>query len=259
MHSWEVPLSERIRIVRQLELKHLKARKYLDAICVYLWAAMPVLVPLATFSTVVWMQAHGYGYDHSLSTSAVFTSLSLLHMLIFPMNAFPWVLTGIMEAAVSLRRLNQFLVHSAERKPPPLLSHIDPRAVARVSGSFTWPASTGFELKVPAYTLLLGSVTIVVGPVGSGKTAFLSCLLRELVPLDNGQCQMVNDPQIAYSPQVPWIRRQSIRDNIVNGHAYEPDRYLFVLKATCLNEDLRSFPQGMQRLWLCSFPLMTLL
>ena len=39
----------------------------------------------------------------------VFTSLSLFLMLISPLNAFPWVLNGLMEAWVSLKRVQQFV------------------------------------------------------------------------------------------------------------------------------------------------------
>lgn len=36
-----------------MELKYLKARKYLDAVCVYLWAAAPVLIAISIFATFV--------------------------------------------------------------------------------------------------------------------------------------------------------------------------------------------------------------
>lgn len=35
------------------EVKALAGRKYLDAACVYFWAATPVLIPIATFSTYI--------------------------------------------------------------------------------------------------------------------------------------------------------------------------------------------------------------
>ena len=39
----------------------------------------------------------------------VFTSVALFNMLISPLNAFPWVLNGLMEAWVSLNRIQAFL------------------------------------------------------------------------------------------------------------------------------------------------------
>ena len=38
----------------------------------------------------------------------VFTVIALINMLISPLNAFPWVLNGLMEAWVSLDRLEKF-------------------------------------------------------------------------------------------------------------------------------------------------------
>ena len=39
----------------------------------------------------------------------VFTSIAVFNILITPLNAFPWVLNGLMEAWVSLRRVQRFL------------------------------------------------------------------------------------------------------------------------------------------------------
>ena len=41
--------------------------------------------------------------------SQVFTSLALFNMLISPLNAFPWVINGLVEAWVSTKRVNAFL------------------------------------------------------------------------------------------------------------------------------------------------------
>lgn len=38
----------------------------------------------------------------------VFTALALVGMLILPLNGFPWVLNAILEAKVSLDRIQQF-------------------------------------------------------------------------------------------------------------------------------------------------------
>ena len=39
----------------------------------------------------------------------VFTSLALFNMLIGPLNAFPWVVNGLVEAWVSVQRVQQFV------------------------------------------------------------------------------------------------------------------------------------------------------
>lgn len=85
----------------------------------YLWASTPVLVTVTTFASVVWFNPGTDASSHTfLPASSVFTAVSLLGMLIFPMNAFPWVLSGLLEARVSGRRLSQFLLRAKVFTPP---------------------------------------------------------------------------------------------------------------------------------------------
>lgn len=94
--------------MRDKELRYLKGRKYLDALCVYFWATTPVLISILTFGTYVLL-------GNRLTAATVFTSMALLNMLIAPLNAFPWVLNGITEAWVSIKRI-QRLVDVSFRK-----------------------------------------------------------------------------------------------------------------------------------------------
>ncbi len=43
-YAWEDKFAAKVQRVRKLELDALRGRKYLDAICVYLWATTPVLM-----------------------------------------------------------------------------------------------------------------------------------------------------------------------------------------------------------------------
>ena len=52
-YSWETYFLNRINDIREQELNQLKAKKYLDAGCVYFWACTPILMSVATFSTYV--------------------------------------------------------------------------------------------------------------------------------------------------------------------------------------------------------------
>lgn len=87
---------------RNSELSYLGKRKYLDAICVFLWACTPVFISLITFALYFWLNG-------SLDARTVFTSVALLAMLIGPLNAFPWVLNGLVEAWVSLKRVQELI------------------------------------------------------------------------------------------------------------------------------------------------------
>ncbi|XP_053408287.1 ATP-binding cassette sub-family C member 10-like [Mercenaria mercenaria] len=101
-YAWEDHFESKINTLRDAELKSLKGRKYLDAMCVYFWATTPVLISILTFTTYSLM-------GNQLTAAKVFTSLSLFLMLISPLNAFPWVLNGLVESWVSLKRVQAFI------------------------------------------------------------------------------------------------------------------------------------------------------
>lgn len=88
--------------MRQKEIKALSKQKYLDALCVFFWAITPTIIKLLTFGTAVVL-------GQSLTAATAFASVALLNMLIGPLNAFPWVFNGLVEAYVSLKRIQSYL------------------------------------------------------------------------------------------------------------------------------------------------------
>lgn len=52
-YNWGAYFSQKIADCRRQELSHLKAIKYLDALCVYTWGALPVVISIITFVTYV--------------------------------------------------------------------------------------------------------------------------------------------------------------------------------------------------------------
>lgn len=91
---------------REKEIQVLEKQKYLDALCVFFWAVTPTVIKLMTFATATLM-------NQSLTAATAFASVALLNMLIGPLNAFPWVLNGLVEAYVSLKRVQSYLDVSA--------------------------------------------------------------------------------------------------------------------------------------------------
>uniref|UniRef100_A0A4W5RNL0 ATP-binding cassette, sub-family C (CFTR/MRP), member 10 n=1 Tax=Hucho hucho TaxID=62062 RepID=A0A4W5RNL0_9TELE len=101
-YNWEAYFAQKIADCRRQELSHLKAIKYLDAVCVYTWGSLPIVISIITFVTYVLL-------GHELTAAKVFTTLSLVGMLILPLSSFPWVLNATLEAKVSLDRIQRFL------------------------------------------------------------------------------------------------------------------------------------------------------
>lgn len=52
-YTWETYFFNKISKIRESELKQLRAKKYLDAFCVYFWACTPILMSVLTFTTYV--------------------------------------------------------------------------------------------------------------------------------------------------------------------------------------------------------------
>nr|CCD15838.1 unnamed protein product [Trypanosoma congolense IL3000] len=110
MCGWTHLVQRWVNESRDRYLGHLKWLKYLDAFCVFFWATTPTLVSLMTFMTFVWM-----GGD--LTPGKAVSALALFNSLTMPLNAYPFVINGMIESYVSWCRLNSFLVLESNLYP----------------------------------------------------------------------------------------------------------------------------------------------
>lgn len=87
-----------------------------------------------------------------------------------------------------------------------------------------------------------GSVSLVVGPSGIGKSTLLQVMLGELT-LKSGA---ISTPPliVAYCSQEPWLQNRTIRDTIVSGGTWDNEWYREVIYACCLDGDLKMMPEG---------------
>ncbi|XP_068674150.1 ATP-binding cassette sub-family C member 4-like isoform X5 [Montipora foliosa] len=85
------------------------------------------------------------------------------------------------------------------------------------------------------------TLTIVTGPVGSGKSSFMSLIAGEIPAIaGNIDC----NGTIAYVPQMPWVFSGTLRENVLFGLPFHYDQYMRVIKACALEEDIARFPDG---------------
>nr|XP_038033034.1 multidrug resistance-associated protein 7 isoform X1 [Anas platyrhynchos] len=252
-YAWEKHFSSRINACRAQELQKLRAIKYLDAVCVYLWAALPVVVSIVIFITYVLL-------GHQLTATKVFTALALVGMLILPLNSFPWVLNGTLEAKVSLDRIQRFLeledqdleAYYALGSPSGMASAIEMRGadfswapVKEESSSQPFPTGT-LQLHIENLSVRKGMLLGVVGKVGSGKSSLLAAITGELVK-QGGRVYVCDLEQgFGLATQEPWIQFATVRENILFGRDYDARLYEEVLEACALSEDLNILPAGDQ-------------
>ncbi|KAF6172831.1 hypothetical protein GIB67_034683 [Kingdonia uniflora] len=220
MYGWELLISDRLKETRSLEVKYLSTRKYLDAWCVFFWATTPTLFSLSTFGLFTVM-------GHSLNAATVFTCLALFNTLISPLNSFPWVINGLIDANISMRRLSKFLAcaeHISERVPSVFECRDDSSqhmAVVLRDVSCNWSHCNENKqssmLNHINLDLPKGFLVAVIGEVGSGKSALLNSVLGEMHLL-HGSIHSCGS--IAYVSQVTWVLSGTIRDNILFGKKY---------------------------------------
>ncbi|GMF63851.1 unnamed protein product [Phytophthora fragariaefolia] len=101
----------------------------------------------------------------------------------------------------------------------------------------------GFRLEGVNIEIERGSLVMIVGKVGSGKSSLINAILGEM-PQMSGLLEVGG--QIAYVSQDTWIRNATLRDNILFEEPYDDERYARVLDASQLAMDLRALPNGDQ-------------
>jgi ATP-binding cassette subfamily B protein len=107
-------------------------------------------------------------------------------------------------------------------------------------------------------TLQRGSITVITGRVGAGKTTLLRTLLG-LLPKEGGDVywngrliERLDDcfipPQSAYTPQVPRLFSQTVRDNLLLGLPDDESKLTEAVRAAVLETDLPTLTNGLETL-----------
>ncbi|KAJ7679731.1 multidrug resistance-associated ABC transporter [Mycena rosella] len=115
--------------------------------------------------------------------------------------------------------------------------------------------SSRFELRDVSVLFPEGKLSVITGPTASGKTALLMALLGEMTLLPGGgRIIMSKNPSrvdeyghmhgISYAAQSPWLRHQSIKENILFGYPYDEARYRQVIECCALQPDLDVLEDG---------------
>lgn len=218
-----------------------------------------VFAPVLTF-TVFSVRARDTG-DKTLDTARVFTALSLFALLSEPLASLVMALATFLGAVGSFARIQEFL-QSSERVEQRVLDntfeqvrgsgssqssgtrHDGDAAISVQAADFGWDATkppllSGVTLSIPPRKF-----TMIIGPVGSGKSLLLQALLGE-VPALAGSVRLASS-SVAYCAQTPWHTNGTVREAIVGAgaDAFDATWYARVVHACALRPDLERLPLG---------------
>lgn len=256
LFGWESEMSDRIYARREEEVKLLRRRKIYDIGVNLTNIIIPAFTLLATYGV------HTVVLKKPLSTAMVYSSLSVFTLLRRSLqNAFQGLST-VIEGKVSLDRLNDFL-HNTElldvyqshstAVSNDYQSFPPSEAIGFYSANFTWSNESGadgqaFTLRVKGELIFKeGSINLVIGPTGSGKTSLLMALLGEMhfIPTQpDSWFGLPREKGLAYAAQESWVQNDTIRENILFGSQYDEDRYKAVVYQCGLERDLELFEAG---------------
>lgn len=122
-----------------------------------------------------------------------------------------------------------------------------------LEGSLNGEISLPFELSIDL-SLPVGKFSVISGPTGSGKTAMLLALLGEMdcvkgrvmLPKESTQLDPLTGLRnsVSYCSQSPWLRHESIKNNILFCEEFDEVRYQMTLEACALIPDLEVLEDG---------------
>ncbi|KAJ7850608.1 hypothetical protein B0H14DRAFT_2581828 [Mycena olivaceomarginata] len=219
-----------------------------------LWGFAPISLSLVSFFTYVWL-------GNELTVGTAFTLC-------------PTYIVSIIQARVALNRIAVYLdedevtsqVSSLKQDPSDSApSNAQNEGLGLENASFEWnkvedekAPRTGESTRTARAICVLefdqqNHLSVITGPTASGKTALLMALMGEMTLLPGGRLIMVknntvdehgNTRGIAYAAQSPWLRHQSIRDNILFGSPMDEARYNDTIQCCALKPDLDMLEDG---------------
>ncbi|PYH94822.1 putative ABC multidrug transporter [Aspergillus ellipticus CBS 707.79] len=203
--------------------------------------------------------------ERTLNSSTMFTSLSFLTLLTQPLAQIFQSIPELVSGIACLGRIQAFLECETRHDFRQLLSDIRRNAekaqsdtevlsdsksdledpVVIQNAKFGWEAGK-FVLQNVNIRVSKSCLTIVVGPIGSGKSTLSKALLGE-VPFSEGSVvSSTRFPHVGFCDQTAFLSNGSIRDNIIGFSPFDGERYAEAIDATALRFDLDTLPQGDQ-------------
>lgn len=218
----------------------------------------PSMALLIGLSTLLIILVGGWQVTNHMPGASVgkITSFILyVQLLTFPVSAIGWTVSMVQRAAVSQRRILEFLNYK------PALTNSHSGFVFRFEQGITFSEvgftykNTGIQaLSAINWSILKGQRIAIVGRTGSGKSTLLQLVLRFIDP-DVGTICIDNQPltqgqihswrsQIGYVPQDSLLFSETIRDNIRMGNPKADEQtVIWAAKMAGIHDEIDRFSE----------------
>ena len=264
MSGWEDNFEARIATVRRKECDQIEKVNTYRVLNEAIFFVCNVTTSVIIF--IIHVAAGGV-----LTPRNVFTTMVLINVAQMEITKhLSLAVMGVSECWVSISRIQRFLETPEldERHELPLLKDDNGDAAVIASNVTAYWNGTGRrrkrslsdanedveDNKIDTLGLILaldnvnlefdvGTLTCVIGAVGSGKSALISMLAGEL-PISTGSLRKRDNATVAYAPQDPWIMDGTVKENILLGYDYNEEFYTTIINACGLNVDLNQLPSG---------------
>ncbi|KAF9525551.1 multidrug resistance-associated ABC transporter [Crepidotus variabilis] len=262
LFGWENKIKKQLDVAREEELTYLMKDKVVSLANDLINYLIPTITMLITYSCFTMIA------KQPLTPSIIFSSMAVFDVVRTVLYRTSWIFSMTMRGKVSLERISKFLNESelldnySEETCTEISIQTVPEDKSNIVGfnnaTFSWskdvdsgvltPSSRSFRLRIAdTVEFKQGTLNLIVGPTGSGKTSILMALLGEMHFLPSSVDSWFNLPReggVAYAAQESWVQNETIRDNILFGSPYEEDRYKKVIRQCALESDLKLFNAG---------------
>jgi ATP-binding cassette subfamily B multidrug efflux pump len=178
-----------------------------------------------------------------------------VNMLTWPVTSIGWIASLVQQAAVSQRRIDEFLKTSPEIKSSGSLEKNLIGKIVFSDVSFTYPDTGIKAISNLNLEILPGERVALIGPAGSGKTTIADLLVRMYEPdsgdilLDDLQLKKYKLPflreRIGYVTQDVFLFSEDVRSNIAFGmEATQTNQIEQMARFASVHEDIIGFPEG---------------
>ncbi|OBT96290.1 hypothetical protein VE01_05823 [Pseudogymnoascus verrucosus] len=230
-----------------------------------------IFAPGAAFAIYV-IVANSNG--QTLDVSSAFTALSLIALLVAPIRAIVFSIPPLIAAIGCFNRIEAFISSPTKRDhrmplqgQPSRVTILDTFAMDTTTGrdielgdfmpqtnvnrssaiisvknlTLAWSDEGSPVIDDVSFNVQPGNLTMIVGPVGCGKSSLLRGLLGE-IPSSKGNVY-IDREHASFVDQVPWIQNSSVRSNIIGVSIFEPEWYSTVVHACAFDTDIETLPE----------------